>query len=69
MNLQVTNFQRCKCAATCPVTEVSSCVWPTVSCVSILDKQSGFVDHVALSVQCLYFRCRILEASIEAAVT
>ena len=38
MNLQVANFQRCKCVCTCPITWLSSHVWHTSSCVCILYK-------------------------------
>ena len=31
MNLQVVNFQRCKCVFTCPIMSVQSCSLPSVS--------------------------------------
>ena len=38
MNLQVANFQRCKCAFACPTMKVSSHIWSTLSCVCTLYK-------------------------------
>ena len=37
-NLQVLNIQRCKRAFACPITQVSSCIWHTLSCACILNR-------------------------------
>ena len=61
MNLQVENFQRCKRAFTCPITQVSSRVWCTLSlapstsgCVLCASSTSGCVLCASSTSGCAF---------------